>query len=158
MRSILWSRRLPDPKPRDPGDGELDYALLRLASTVGEHPPRGAGGAEPRGWIPLRRDAVDFGNQSVVAILQHPETLPLKLALGFAQRIKTNEAGNRIRHTVPTQPGSFGSPLLDSDWRVVALHHSGDPKTIKPDYNEAIPIALIAAQPKVADALPEHED
>lgn len=149
---------LPDPKPRDPDASELDYALMRLASRVGEQPPRGAGGAEPRGWIPLRREAADFASQSVVAILQHPQTLPLKLALGFEQRIQVNGTGNRIRHTVPTEPGSSGSPLFDSDWRVVALHHSGDPRKIKPEYNEAIPIALIAAQPKIAEALPEDED
>ena len=63
-----------------------------------------------------------------------------------------------MRHTVPTEPGSSGSPLFDSDWRLIALHHAGDPATVKPEFNEAIPIAKITARPKVAEALPEDEE
>lgn len=146
-----------DPKSGDPDDDELDYALLRLANDVGDEAPRGGGDAEERGWINLSTEAIEFDHQRVVGILQHPSTLPLKLALGFEQQLKVNGAGNRIRHTVPTEPGSSGSPLFNGDWQLVALHHSGDPKKIKPEFNEAIPIALIAARPKVAEALPKED-
>jgi len=140
---------LPDPKAHDPSDEELDYALLRLRERVGARPAGNAEQAEPRGWVKLDGKQVDFAAQKVVAILQHPKTLPLKLALGMNQAITINAAGNRIRHTVPTEGGSSGSPVFNADWELVALHHSGDPEEIKPEFNEAIPIAKIVARPKV---------
>lgn len=143
----------PDPKPGEPSDDELDYALLRLEREVGHEAAGGAEQAEPRGWIEISDRPVDFAAQRVVTILQHPRTQPLELALGMAENVAVNSAGNRIRHAVPTEPGSSGSPLFDGDWRLVALHHSGAPDTIHPSYNQAIPITKIAARPTVRDWL-----
>ena len=142
-----------DPKPGNPGDDELDYALLRLAEPVGELPVGKGANAEPRGWLALGTTAVDFPSKQVVAILQHPETLPMKLALSTSEVITVTGGGRRIRYTLPTENGSSGSPVFDGDWTVIALHHSGDPRFLNPSYNEAIPIALVAARPKVASAL-----
>jgi hypothetical protein len=149
---------VPDPKPGDPGVDELDFALLRLSDNAGLAAASGSEMGEPRSWVDLSRDPVDFGTVSTLAILQHPDSAPLKLALGMEQTIAINGVGNRIRYTIPTLPGSSGSPVFDSEWTLLALHHSGDPSTIKPEYNEAIPIANIATQPAVAEYLQHLAD
>ena len=56
--------------------------------------------------------------------------------------------GTRVTYTVNTEGGSSGAPCFNTDWELVALHHSGDPNfdpDHKPEYNEGIPIAAIVA-------------
>jgi hypothetical protein len=145
---------VPDPKGGEPSPDELDHALIRLAAPIGEQPVGGKDSVTVRGWTALHAAPIDYDRRRMIAILQHPRGRPMKLALGMTERLTVNAAGNRIRHGVPTEPGSSGSPLFDQDWKLIALHHAGDPTTIKPEYNEAIPIGLIAARPRVAAALP----
>lgn len=144
----------PDPKGGEPSAGELDHALIRLAEPIGDQPVGSKDGLTERGWVSVTAAPIDTAPRRMIAILQHPLGRPMKLAMGMTERLSVNTAGTRIRHGVPTEIGSSGSPLFDQDWRLIALHHAGDPETIKPAYNEAIPIALIAARPRVAAALP----
>lgn len=38
----------------------------------------------------------------------------------------------RVQYTAPTEQGSSGSPVFNSqNWRVIALHHAGDSKAMK---------------------------
>ena len=136
----------------EPGVDLLDYALIRLATPIAEESRR-ANAPEPRGFIPLRTTPIAWSSIRALAILQHPLGSPLKLALGLPPALTINAPGSRVRYTTPTEPGSSGSPVFDHDWNLVALHHSGDPRIHQPTYNEAIPIALIAARPAVKAAL-----
>lgn len=147
-----------DPKSGQPAADELDFALLKLAGPAGQLPAGGFENGQQRGWIEVGPDSVDFTTMTGVAILQHPQREPLKLAIGMDEQITLNTAGNRIRYTVPTLPGSSGSPVFDTDWDLVALHHSGDPDSIKPEYNEGIPISVIAKHPAVAAYLADLAD
>jgi hypothetical protein len=147
-----------DPKTGEPAADELDFAMLRLAQPAGQLPAGGFENGQERHWIELGRDAVDFATMTGVAILQHPRREPLKLAIGMNEEITLNGAGNRIHYDVPTLPGSSGSPVFDTDWELVALHHAGDPDTVKPEYNEGIPISVIAKHPAVAAYLEELDD
>jgi hypothetical protein len=142
-----------DPKPGEPTDDELDFALFRLAEPIGNQPVGKTSDSEIRGWIELPTVAIDYAHRHVVAILQHPLAHPMKLALGMEQALQVNGTGNRIRYTVPTEAGSSGSPVFDGDWNLIALHHSGDPRTVKPEFNEGIPIGRIASRPKIVAAL-----
>lgn len=137
----------------EPTADELDFALVRLARAVGDEPlsPKSE---QARGFVRLRATAVDFVATKMVAILQHPKARPMKLALGMSEKLVLNAAKNRVRHGIPTEEGSSGAPLFDQAWNLIALHHAGDADTVKPAYNAAIPISLIAARPKVAAALP----
>ncbi len=144
-----------DPKSGDPTANELDFAMLKLAQPAGQLPAGGFKNGNPRGWIKLASDAVDFSTMAGISILQHPSREPLKLAIGMNEQIVLNDAGNRIRYSVPTLPGSSGSPVFDTDWDLVALHHSGDPDSLKPEYNEGIPISAIAKHPAVSAYLAE---
>lgn len=144
----------PDPKGGDPSNDELDFALIRLAEPIGDQ-PISAKSEEQRGWVPLMDRKIVTAKKQMIAILQHPKGGPMKLAMGMAEALTLNAAGNRVRHGVPTDRGSSGSPLFDQDWNVLALHHMGDPSELDPKFNEAIPVSLIATRPKVAEALPD---
>ena len=52
----------------------------------------------------------------------------------------------RVRYKNNTMGGSSGSPCFNADFQVVALHHSGDPRTKgSAEYNEGIPCRAIRA-------------
>lgn len=137
---------LADTGGRLPASDELDFAVLRIRDSPGEQRVGHADGlpeSPRRGWI--RRTSVDgtaVGNP--LFILQHPEDGPLKLAFGQSEGLNAN--ATRLRHQVNTRPGSSGSPCLNAQLELVALHHAGDPNFSplhKPTYNAAVPIAAI---------------
>jgi hypothetical protein len=137
-----------DPKPGDPGPEELDYALLRPQGEPGNEPigSDAEPGAPPRGWISLPQTEHPFEPDTPLFIVQHPRGAALKLALDTHAVIGLYGAGRRVRYRTNTEPGSSGSPVFDQNWNLVALHHSGDPASIMPSYNEGIPIVYIARQ------------
>lgn len=137
-----------DPKPGDPGPEELDYALLQLEGEPGYEPigKNAEPGAPARGWISLPQTEHPFEPDTPLFIVQHPRGAALKLALDTDAVIGLYGAGRRVRYRTNTEPGSSGSPVFDQNWNLVALHHSGDPASIMPSYNEGIPIVLIVRQ------------
>ena len=91
-------------------DADLDVTLFEVA------PPAGA--PEPLALSGRRMRADER-----VAIVQHPGGHLKKVSL---QHNFVVYADRRIvQYTTATEPGSSGSPVLDDDCAVVALHHSG---------------------------------
>jgi hypothetical protein len=137
----------PEPKPGVPATNELDYALVRVAGEPGKE-ASGCGAdpkAPPRGWIALA-EVDPPAADSPLLILQHPDSAPLKLALDMSGVIGQNSNGTRLQYRVNTEGGSSGAPCFTPDWKLVALHHSGDPNfdlDHKPAYNEGIPVGAI---------------
>ncbi len=81
-------------------------------------------------------------------VLQHPDAAPLKLALEMSGIVALNGNQTRVTYTVNTEGGSSGSPCFNTDWELIALHHSGDPnfdRRDKPTCNQGIPFAAIMA-------------
>lgn len=131
-----------------PGAGELDFALIRLARRAAEEP---AGSRERagqvRGWLTLPREVPVLRKGDPMIVLQHPDGEPLKGAMESTSILGYNGNRTRLRHKTNTAGGSSGSPCFDFVWTLVGLHHSGDPnfdEGHKPQWNEAIPIELIA--------------
>jgi hypothetical protein len=122
-----------------PTTAELDYALLRLASRVGEQQIDGA----VRGWIALPKAVLPLTADGPILIVQHPQGTPMKLAMDTQAVIGLNGNGTRINYRTNTDPGSSGSPVFTMDWDLVALHHSGDPAWVNPTYNQGVPIELV---------------
>jgi hypothetical protein len=135
-----------DPKSGDPGHEELDYALLQVQGAPGEEPigSHAEPGAPLRGWIDLPESEHTFEPDSPLFIVQHPRGAALKLALDTRAVVGLYGDGRRVRYRTNTEPGSSGSPVFDQNWNLVALHHSGDPASIMPSYNEGIPITRVA--------------
>jgi len=127
----------------DAGMDELDYALLRLDSRIGDDPVGGATADQntaPRGWIDATAIGIapEVGHQ--VFLLQHPEGEPLRLSVGTIGAYNGNKS--RIRYNANSKDGSSGSPCFNADLQLVALHHAHDTQT-PPRWNQAVPIAAI---------------
>jgi len=109
----------------------LDYALLRLRSAVREAKP-----------IRVMASSILPSAELPVLIVQHPAGTPQALAIG--KSLGTNENGSRFRYDADTLGGSSGSPVLNQQMELVALHHAGDPRSeIRAAYNQGIPINMI---------------
>lgn len=74
-------------------------------------------------WGTIRLQRCDLQRGDRVNIIQHPMGGPKQIAL--YHNIVLYVGHNRIQYLTDTLPGSSGSPVFDSNWQVVALHHSG---------------------------------
>jgi len=74
-------------------------------------------------WGALRLTHVDLQVGDRVNIVQHPGGGPKQIAL--YHNVVVFVGNRRLQYLTDTLPGSSGSPIFDSDWCVVALHHSG---------------------------------
>lgn len=121
-----------------PAEQELDYALIRLSTAVGNQPGRSGNGQ--RGWIDAGRRTKTTQPGDTLFILQHPEGQPLRLSAGRV--LGSNANDTRMRYDAETIAGSSGSPCFDAAFNLVAMHHGGV-KTGPQRYNVGIPIGLI---------------
>jgi V8-like Glu-specific endopeptidase len=58
-----------------------------------------------------------------VTIVQHPLGGPKQIALTNNNIMNFSE--HRLRYSTDTLPGSSGSPVFNSQWEVIAIHHAG---------------------------------
>lgn len=139
-----------------PASGAWDYALLRLREDVGGQPlgptPNGPGQGT-RGWYQLEPENYTFELEEPLLIVGHPKGLEVtQLSLASPSRARLTKSGTRVRYLTNTEAGSSGSPVFNKKWRVVALHHGAGPTKYPGeldvpggDFNQGIPVALIAA-------------
>ena len=100
--------------------------------------------AEEFGSLVLR--AAEVAPDDFVNIIQHPGGGPKQIAM--YHNTVTYADQTRVQYLTDTLPGSSGSPVFDSTWSVVALHHSGgllrEPGTKRVVYrNEGIHVNTI---------------
>ncbi|MEO1532898.1 MAG: trypsin-like peptidase domain-containing protein [Pseudomonadota bacterium] len=138
--------------PNDvPEEKDLDYALLQLAARATDRPgPDGAA----RTPVELDPQARALATGDHVTIVQHPMGAPVHIAYGHVLSLGAEK--RRVRYSANTKKGSSGAAVLNSRGALVALHHAGDPNFANAlaDYNQGIPIALIAADLADAGVLP----
>lgn len=73
------------------------------------------------GYIPIKK--VNVQKNDFVNIIQHPAGQLKKIAL--YHNIVTNTTDRVVQYLTDTMKGSSGSPVFNSNWEIVALHHSG---------------------------------
>lgn len=95
---------------------KLDYSLVAV---------RGSAGAF--GWIPLFGSADKNLLGEALSIVQHPSGEPKQVALRENRLV--DRLPDFLHYETDTAPGSSGSPVFNDAWEVVALHHSGVPRT-----------------------------
>ena len=109
-----------------------------------------------RGWVTTPANPFVFAADAFLMVVQHPCHDPISFDDRDDAVLRLNPNGTRVHYRNNTMPGSSGSPVLDRDLELVALHHAGEPGS--PDwmlpckeqlapaaYNEGIPIARIQA-------------
>ncbi|MCI0664931.1 MAG: serine protease [Acidobacteria bacterium] len=74
-------------------------------------------------WGAIEIEEVDISKTERVNIIQHPSGGPKQIALYHNVVVYADDS--RVQYLTDTLPGSSGSPVFDSQWRIVALHHSG---------------------------------
>ena len=99
---------------------QLDTILLRLDTAVGDQ-LMGESRA-PRGWVDLNEANIDPAARSSIAIFQHAQGGPLKVAMNTDSVIGIDRAGQNLLYRTDTLPGASGAPCFDIDWRFVAMH------------------------------------
>jgi V8-like Glu-specific endopeptidase len=94
-----------------------------------------AGKTDDWSLVRVKGDAnKDFGNISLssdaeamkndfVNIIQHPAGRYKEI--GLYHNVVTYADGDIVQYLTDTEPGSSGSPVFNSKWDLVALHHSG---------------------------------
>jgi V8-like Glu-specific endopeptidase len=89
---------------------ELDYTVVQLADA-------------PKDITPLKLRPVAIKPDSRLTIIQHPGGDYKKISLqnNFVEYLDEYV----VQYTTSTEPGSSGSPVLNDDFNVVAIHHSG---------------------------------
>ena len=114
---------------------QLDHALLRLERPVGDEPifP----GGPIRGWIRVPATPPALAPDTPMAILQHPNGRPMKLAFDTQAVLSVNPKATRVRYAANTESGASGAPCFSIDLALVALHHFGDPGRPRPTIRES---------------------
>src|SRR6185503_4783267 len=101
---------------------ELDYTVVAIA-------PRSIDGSPLSDWgfTPLHAEEGKVVKGEYLNIIQHPNGEPKMLAVRENELIDVLDS--HLHYHTDTAPGSSGSPVYNDSWEVVALHHSGVPRT-----------------------------
>jgi trypsin-like peptidase/tetratricopeptide repeat protein len=110
----------------------------------------------------LHKSAMKMSNPAPrMYIIGHPQGRDLELSLQDNELVGCNDT--LVHYRTPTEPGSSGSPVFESNaWEVVALHHKGKDKMQRIDgqdgfyqANEGIAILRIQAETALPKSTPK---
>lgn len=101
---------------------ELDYTVVAVRSDS-----ETGTSLTSYGFLPLIEAEGKVILGELVNIVQHPNGEPKQLALRENRLVDLLE--HYLHYSTDTAPGSSGSPVFNDQWEVVALHHSGAPRT-----------------------------
>lgn len=91
--------------------------------------------------IKLYLDPAIISVNEQVNIIQHPRARKKEIAIHDNNVIDLKD--KVIHYRTDTEPGSSGSPVMNNDWRLVALHHAGWNDTPTSAINEGIRVSSI---------------
>ena len=94
----------------------LDYSLVAVRGDTSAY-----------GWLPLIASVDKTVLGEALSIVQHPGGETKQIALRENRLI--DMLPDFLHYETDTAPGSSGSPVFNDAWEVVALHHSGVPRT-----------------------------
>lgn len=103
-------------------DPRLDFTLVAVREKSHDGLP-----LEKYAWIHLQAASGKALIGDSLNIIQHPHGEMKQLVLRSNKLVDT--FSDFVHYEADTEPGSSGSPVFSDLWDVVALHHSGVPKT-----------------------------
>ena len=80
--------------------------------------------AQRRGWVDIPATAVEIHPNAALIILHHPEAGPLQVSIETEGLIGLHDNLTRVMYKTDTAGGSAGAPRFNSNWELVAIHHS----------------------------------
>lgn len=103
---------------------DLDVAVVAVA-------PQSSDGTALRdfGWLRLDPRPEKGAIGEYLTIIQHPNGERKQICVRENKLLKYDANGPFIWYQTDTVGGSSGSPVFNNSWDVVALHHSGVPRT-----------------------------
>lgn len=119
---------------------EIFYTNSELDITFIAVTPFSDGGVpiERYGRLPLLPLSGKVVDGEWVTIIQHPGSEPKQIAIRSSQIVKLDaktsagiDVNKFIHYSTDTEPGSSGSPVLNDQWQVLALHHKAVPAPTK---------------------------
>ncbi|MEO0417783.1 MAG: serine protease [Pseudomonadota bacterium] len=143
----------------DSRDG-LDYALFLVGPRLKGDKP-----IEYFGWSGLSDSSDKHMLGEFANVVQHPQGRFKEVVLRENRLVARGE--DALHYVADTEPGSSGSPVFNSEWRPIALHHWGSPwadvfgedgNRIDRNVNEGIRISSIVRdiRTKLSDLTPEN--
>jgi endonuclease G, mitochondrial len=103
-------------------DEHLDYTLVAVRVEAGTKPP-----GEELGWNRLVAQQGKLAIGEPVNVVGHPMGRLKEIAIRHnATLVLLDEF---LHYATDTEPGNSGSPVFNDQWEIVALHHSGVPRT-----------------------------
>jgi endonuclease G len=101
-------------------DKELDFAVVAVApqSTAGA-------GLAARGFLRLNPESGKVAPDEFVTIVQHPDGLPMRIALRENQIIRAEDDEPVVWYRADTAHGSSGAPVFNDSFQLAALHSAG---------------------------------
>jgi endonuclease G len=104
---------------------DLDFCLVAISGRETD----GSRALDEFGFLPLNGAPGKAVVGEYLTIIQHPGGERKQVCVRENKLLKFDEGGNTIWYMTDTVAGSSGSPVFNQSWQVVALHHSGIPKT-----------------------------
>ncbi len=112
-----------DPRAFYLSDPGLDFTLVAVAAA----PVHGPGRLDDFAYLPMLRAEGKINQGEFMSVIQHPSGQPKQIALRENELLKIEE--RVLWYQSDTAQGSSGSPVFNDSWQIVALHHSGVPRT-----------------------------
>ena len=116
-------------------EDQVDYAIVELVS----HAPEASLDGQPlsRGYYSIHFVSYNFQVKETLFVGHFPQGNPASVSPVGSIRYHPSE--RRIRYDSDTMSGSSGGPIVNTNGRLVAIHHFGAPAD-----NRGVPIYAIA--------------
>lgn len=112
---------------------DLDYTVIALGERIA-----GEKLLTQFGYLPISNARNKHQLGDYVNIIQHPDGRPKEAVLRENQLVA--RVGTTLHYIADTEPGSSGSPVLNVQFALVALHHWGTPhRELTDEKGKAIP-------------------
>ena len=102
---------------------DLDYTLVAVAPLADGRAP-----GEVFGSLPARATSVAPEAGEPVNIIQHPAGRPQEIAVRN-NKVIDDDSADYLSYETDSEPGSSGSPVLNDEWELVALHSRSETRT-----------------------------
>lgn len=104
---------------------QLDFCLVGVSSKSDDE----RRDLSDFGWLPLNPNPGKAIIGEYLTIIQHPSGERKQICVRENKLLRYDLNGDTLWYATDTVAGSSGSPVFNNSWQVVALHHSGVPKT-----------------------------